>query len=311
MRRRRWRVVAAVAVVLAAVGVYVSTHSPSGANSPASTSPSPPATAFSAFYLSIGASASLGIQPTGIPGHNSRITTDGYSDDVVDLEKLNGIALTLTHTGCPGETFTTFLSTSPTVLDHCGTTPEYQLDRDEAFLAAHKNQPGLVTVDIGFNDIHDCFEASFTDTGCVDTLVATIAKDVPIIVSDLRNAGGSHLEIVGLEYNDPFLAYYLDGPSGPTEATDTLESMLRVDQALAAAYRGAGAQIADVPQYFNTDVTTRITENNVGTIPENVQDACLYTWMCEGTPFGPDDHPNDAGYMLIAKAIVATLPKSW
>jgi lysophospholipase L1-like esterase len=47
----------------------------------------------------------------------------------------------------------------------------------------------------------------------------------------------------------------------------------------------------------------------VGTIPENVEDTCEETWMCYGAPFGPDDHPNDAGYALIAQAIFAALPR--
>jgi lysophospholipase L1-like esterase len=51
------------------------------------------------------------------------------------------------------------------------------------------------------------------------------------------------------------------------------------------------------------------TVPNVGTIPLNVEEACELTWMCYSAPFGPDDHPNDAGYALIAQAIFAALPK--
>jgi hypothetical protein len=33
--------------------------------------------------------------------------------------------------------------------------------------------------------------------------------------------------------------------------------------------------------------------------------------MCQPAPFGPDDHPNDEGYLLIADAMTAVIPNSW
>ena len=62
---------------------------------------------------------------------------------------------------------------------------------------------------------------------------------------------------------------------------------------------------------FQTEDNTSVDVANVGTIPLNVEKACELTWMCYPSPFGPDDHPNDAGYSFIAQAIEAELPKSW
>ncbi len=56
---------------------------------------------------------------------------------------------------------------------------------------------------------------------------------------------------------------------------------------------------------------TTVTLDNVGTIPLNVEMACRLSWFCYGAPFGPDDHPNNAGYSIIASTIQAALPKSW
>jgi lysophospholipase L1-like esterase len=32
--------------------------------------------------------------------------------------------------------------------------------------------------------------------------------------------------------------------------------------------------------------------------------------MCQPPPYGPDAHPNNEGYMAIAEAVAANLPKS-
>jgi hypothetical protein len=46
-----------------------------------------------------------------------------------------------------------------------------------------------------------------------------------------------------------------------------------------------------------------------GSVPENVAEECTYTWMCTPPPFGPDDHPNNAGYAIIATKIEEKLPR--
>ena len=33
--------------------------------------------------------------------------------------------------------------------------------------------------------------------------------------------------------------------------------------------------------------------------------------MCTPPPWGPDDHPNDAGYRAIANAILVAVPTTW
>jgi hypothetical protein len=169
------------------------------------------------FYLVMGGSSSLGLQPDGVPSDNAELTENGYANDVVKLEKdqLHQI-LNLDQIGCLG-TRVEYLTTDP-VSNTCYTAPTTQLTAAVAFLTAHEDDTGIVSIDLGFKN-------------------------------------------------------------------------------------GAAA--------FNSSDTSRITLGNVGTIPANVEAVCTYTWMCVGSPFGPDDHPNNAGYWLLARAIVAALPPPW
>jgi lysophospholipase L1-like esterase len=69
--------------------------------------------------------------------------------------------------------------------------------------------------------------------------------------------------------------------------------------------------VADVGAAFNIDNTSQVTLANVGTVPDNLAEVCLLTWMCPPTPYGPNMHPNDAGYEAIADSIAAQLPTPW
>jgi hypothetical protein len=179
------------------------------------------------------------------------------------------------------------------------------------FLEARKSEAGLVTIDLGFNNIRNCLVASPVNQACVNNAVATVQVDMPKIVKKLKAAAGPHVRFVGLEFEDPFLGDYLLSGAGPTNATATLVAMDRLNAALAQAFSHSGVAVANVPAIFKSDNATRVSIPNVGVIPENVYEACQLTWECYGPPFGPDDHPNDAGYALIAQAIAAVVPKSW
>jgi lysophospholipase L1-like esterase len=306
-RTTRYSIATIVALAVIAGAFFAGRTSAPNASA-ASPEASTPATV-TAFYLDMGASESLGFQPTGIPAHNGARTNTGYANDLIYRESFKGVALTLEQIGCPGDTVQSLLTT--TTSDACYHAPENQLTKATAFLQANASEAGLVTIDLGFNNVRLCLEAHPVNETCLDQGLTAVQRDLPKILSVLKSAAGTNVHFVGLEYSDPYLGYFLDGSSGPADATETLEGIDRLDTLLGQIYTDAGMAVANVPSFFQINNATRVTIDNVGTIPVNVQQACELTWFCVPTPFGPDDHPNNAGYSLIAAAIQAVLPKTW
>ncbi len=141
--------------------------------------------------------------------------------------------------------------------------------------------------------------------------LAGVAQGFPTVLKDLKAAAGPRVAIVGLTYYDPFLAFYLNGTTGPARANQSLAYITQLNGLLVSDYTAAGIPYANEPAVFDSHDSSPVTIANVGTEPANVQAICTDTWMCVGSPFGPDDHPNNVGYMLIARAIVSALPKPW
>jgi hypothetical protein len=306
MRQRVSYVLVALVVVAAVVAAVLSLRS-SGSPASAASDTTTTAPTTTGFYLDMGASSSLGFQPTGILHHNGHRTDTGYANDLLSLERFQGVSLTLDQVGCPGDLVQTVLNT--TANDHCYKAPQTQLTKAVAFLKANQSEVGVVTIDLGFNNVRLCLTPAEPNQACVAAGIAAVKVDLPKILAQLKAAAGPQVHFVGLLYSDPFLAHYLDGPEGPAEATASLVDMTQLNTVLQAVYTAAGVASANVPGISQLDNTTLVDVPNVGSIPENVEETCALTWMCYSTPFGPDDHPNDAGYALIAQAIFAALPK--
>ncbi len=302
-RAARKRALGVALVVVVAVALALVRQSSPGAPGASAATGSP------VFYLAVGASASLGFQPTGILHHNGHRTNTGYANDVMAIEGFRGVTMSLRQVGCPGETVQSILST--TVADHCYQLPATQLTTATAYLVAHRGHPGLVTVDLGFNDVRLCLVPAVVNGACVAAGVAAVAADLPKVLIDLKRAAGPDVHFVGVEYEDPYLSHFLAGPAGPANATASLVAMDNLDTVLGHVYAAAHVPVANVPGLFDMNVATRVPLDNVGLIPENVARACALTWDCYGPPFGPDDHPNGAGYATIAQAIAAVLPARW
>jgi GDSL-like Lipase/Acylhydrolase family len=286
------------------------TTTPSGSTpTTTTTTTAAPSKTLTGFYLDMGASASLGFQPTGILHHNGHRTNTGYANDLLSILRFQHVSLTLDQIGCPGDTVQTILNTTKN--DHCYKAPNTQLTKAVAYLQANHDETGLVTLDLGFNNIRLCLAPAVPNEACVAAGIAAVQVDMPKILKIITEAAGPHVTIVGLEYTDPWLAHYFNGPSGPAEASETLVDMNHLNAVLGQAFTNAHVAIADVPALAEEDNSDPVALPNVGDIPANVEETCSLTWMCYTSPFGPDDHPNDAGYSLIAQAIAAELPKSW
>jgi hypothetical protein len=262
----------------------------------------------SGFYLVIGASASLGMQPNGIIGRDGHYTDTGYANELVRIEAAKGVSLNLRQIGCPGETAQ---SMAGSIADHCYTAPATQMSTALSLLRANHGEVGLVTIDLGFNNIRPCLTVKPIDETCANRAIALVGKDMPKVLRTLKAAAGPHVHFVGLDYNDPYSAFYLKNAAGEVDAAKTLVAMNLLNQTLEKDYAAASIPVAKVPGLFQTGNPKPVQMKGVGTVPENVAMVCQLTWMCKAKPWGPDDHPNNAGYRLIAVAIAAELPSKW
>lgn len=275
---------------------------------PASASPGPAGRgAPPVYYLALGDSLSQGVQPATPPlppsvslGQSIE-TSQGYADDLFAryAPAFHG-RLRLEKLGCPGETTTSMLTGAGSP---CAYPQGSQLAAALAFLRAHHGQTGLITIDIGANDVDGCVTAGAISQACVASGLAAVQHDLPLILGALRHAAGGHVLIAGMNLYDPFLADYLTGAAGQAAATQSVTLGEQLNQLLATADNAFGARTADVAGAFSTtDFTDTATLPGVGTVPLNVARICTWTWMCAPSPVGPNIHANATGYKVIAAA---------
>ena len=178
-----------------------------------------------------------------------------------------------------------------------------QLAAALAFIAAHRSQVKLITIDIGANDIDGCATATTISQSCVTQGFDSVAHNLPLILGALRKAAGQRTVIAGMNLYDPFLADYLTGTAGQQVATESVSLDQSFNQLLGQSYRAFGAATADVQDAFGTaNFTTTVPLPGVGTVPLNVARICEWTWMCAASPVGPNIHANATGYRHIAAA---------
>jgi hypothetical protein len=213
------------------------------------------------------------------------------------------------------------------------TGTQTQVQAADAFIAAHPNQIGLITVSIGGNDVTPCAgDATETEIiGCVATATTNISANVTTLVGDLRGAldtadgihVGKKIPIIGLTYPDVLLGLWVNtGPGGTPANTPTASSTNKslaslsqtafsslINPALQNAYKTGKAKFVNVTK--KTGGFTKLTRTvhmdipalGLGTItvPRAVDEVCTLTWYCQ---FG-NIHANDTGYTDIGNYIVA------
>jgi len=262
------------------------------------------------YYLSLGTSLSVGIQPDGsgvlLP------TNDGYADQLYDLirpgfessSQTVDLELDLNKLGCPGETLDDMINGG-----NCVYIAGSQLDAAVDFLNDNSGKVHLVTIDMGANDfINAGCVTTAVNVGCVNTVSADIADDLATVLTALRNAAGPNTTIVGMNYYNPYLASWLVNMEGQTLAVQSAQAAIIFNDALFMTYDTAGISMADVYTAFDSDDFVDMVASPNGQVPESVANLCAWTYNCEPPPVGPDIHANFTGYSVIADEFAAVLP---
>jgi len=251
------------------------------------------AAAQSTYYLALGDSLAIGIQPSqkgDVP------TNQGYADDLYLAFRGRIPGLRLTKLGCSGETTVTMLDGGV-----CTYSQGSQVAEAVAFIETH--HVSLITIDIGANDIDHCVSLSGIDTGCIETAVANVSTYLPKILAALRASAGS-TPIVAMNYYDPFVAAWILGSAGQTLAKATVEATDDFNKLLGGVYEVFSVPVADVADAFQTNNFTLVPFIN---LPVNVIVTLTWTWMGAPAPLGPDVHPNAVGYAVIAGSFAQTI----
>ena len=281
-----------LATVLAAAAGTVAACTATG------TAPARPAQPAS-YYLALGDSLSQGVQPD--PAGISVETSHGYPNQLFAVLHRTRPALQLVHLGCPGETTKTMIDGG--ICQYSGGS---QLASATAFLRAHRGHVFLVTLDIGANDPEDCDQAAglVKVPACV-TAMPEAAANLATIVSRLKAAAGPGVHIVGMNYYLPYLALWRNGLFGEAVAHLSEGLVVTYNALLTKVYTHAGIQVANVFGAFDTsDFGNQVTVPGFGTLPRNVALICEWTWQCTAAPRGSNQHPNQTGYAVIARAFL-------
>jgi lysophospholipase L1-like esterase len=258
------------------------------------------------YYVSVGTSLSVGIQPD-VSGVNQR-TNDGYADQLFEMIESQYRKIRLVKLGCPGETTRTMMQGGI-----CTYPKGAQLAEAVSFLHAHKDKVALVTIDLGVNDIlaEGCIVGTNVNFNCINNALYQISVNLPIILSALREAAHPDTPIVGMNYYNSFLAFWLSGMDGQVLAVQSTALANVLNQnVLAPTYGAFGMPVADVAGAFNSDNFTTMVPfpPPFGSVPLNVAMICQLTYMCVPDPVGPNIHANPTGYAVIATAFLDVVP---
>jgi lysophospholipase L1-like esterase len=181
----------------------------------------------------------------------------------------------------------------------CTYTQGSQLAAAVNFLRTHR--VAFVSLDIGANDIDQCISLTGIDETCVTNGLTAVTSNLPQILAELRQAAGPATLIVGMNYYDPFLAAWTSGTSGQQLAIASLQVTTYFNSILESAYQAFAVPVADVAKAYRIDDFTIVP---VANLPLNVLLELTWTWIGAPAPLGPDIHPNNVGYAVIAGAFV-------
>jgi lysophospholipase L1-like esterase len=294
-------------VALAVVGIVVSgSASLIAAQASATSTPK--------VLLAVGDSLAAGYQPTdrsALPpiDSGSGFRDQGYPGSYA-ADLATSQSLSLVDLACPGETTASMLATPAQAL--CGDLykAEFgvssQIAAAESFLSRHRGRVGLVTLDIGANDLDHCVSATTVNTGCLESADVGAVKNLGRILT-LLTASVHRFDpgtrIAAMDYYDPFLGLEFSpgGIKGDELALGSVVATKAFNAELNTTFNKFGVLAVDVASAFRVNALTPIVRFDGKMLPEDVASTCELTWMCPSAAGASQDiHPNAAGYRLIA-----------
>jgi len=240
------------------------------------------------WYVALGDSVAAGYQP-GL-GDDPQ---GGYVGRVLAAVQASAPTTNLANLACSGETSTTLVSGG-----HCDYVKGSQLAEALAFLHAHTYTTRLVTVTIGANDVTPCLATTdFTAIQtCLQARLTVLAANLQQTLSEVQ-AAAPDAQVVVTNYYNPYLATWFADPA-LAQLTSVLQG--RLNAVIAGVASSQGDATADVAGAFDSDDFSMSAGQPM---PTNVAMVCRLTWMC----VAQNIHPNDAGYAVIASAVIAKL----
>ena len=251
------------------------------------------------YYLSLGDSLAQGVQPNA-SGASVR-TQQGYANQLFAALRSSRPGLRLVKLGCPGETTATMMKGGI-----CTYPGGSQLAAAVRFLHAHRARVLLITIDVGANDPNSCITqpSAAKLLTCVGRFVPQASANIGKILTRLRQADPK-ARIIAMNYYLPALAQWRQGPAGRAFARLSELAATGYNAVLTRVYKEHGVGVADVFGAFHTsDFSPQVTLRGLGRLPRNVAAICQWTWECAAPPRGPNEHANQAGYQVIARAFL-------
>jgi len=251
------------------------------------------------YYLSLGDSLARGVQPT--TAGQDVPTRRGYADRLAAWLRAAIPHLRLVKLGCSGETTSTMIRGGI-----CRYPAGSQLAQAASFLRAHRGSTALITIDIGGNDPNGCVTGAqpAAIVNCLVSKVPLLGRNLSTILGTLRSAAGNRVLIVGMSYYVPELGLWRTGHAGRQIGMLTDTFAAGANRMMARRYHSFGARVADVFAAFrSTDFGPGgpARASRTAEPPPNATTICSLTWMCAAPPRGPNEHANDAGYLVIAR----------